>query len=371
MSWRRVSHIVRKEFLHALRNPRMRTTLIVPPIMQLLVLGYAIELDVRHADVAVLDFDNSSRSRALTDSLTATDKFHLAARVSSPAEGTRLLDAGSVNLVLEIPPGFSRALLRGESAQVAVTVDGTDATFSGLILEQVGGSIALFSARAAAEAGRAAPPAIELRERGWFNLNLLSRTFFVPGIIAMILMLVTLSLTSMAIVREKEFGTLEQLMVTPITPFELLLGKTIPFAIIAFGEVGLITALSRLLFGLNVAGSVTLLFFSSALYLLSCLGAGLLISTISRTQQQSMMTTFLFLLPANLLSGFAFPINNMPPWIQAITYLDPLRFFLVIIRGIILKGVGISVLWPEMLALLALGVFFFGLGVLRFRRTLD
>jgi len=369
--WGRIWHIVKKEFIHVLRNPRMRTTLIVPPLMQLVVLGYAIELDVRHADMAVVDSDNTRQSRELADSFTAPGRIRLAARPDRPDQATRLLDAGRVDLVLTIPQGFARDLARGGPAEVAATVDGTDATFAGLLLGQVEGSVASFNRALAAGRGPAPPPPIEVRERGWFNPNLSSRTFFVPGIIAMILMIVTLSLTSMAIVREKELGTLEQLMVSPLTPAELLLGKTIPFAVIAMGEVGLIATLARLLFGLAIKGSVALLFFSSALYLLSCLGAGLLISTISRTQQQAMLTTFLFLMPANLLSGFAFPIANMPSWIQLITWLDPLRFFLVVIRGIMLKGVGVAVLWPEMLALLALGALFFGMGVLRFHRTLD
>ncbi len=369
--WRRIWHIVKKELIHALRNPRMRTTLIVPPLMQLLVLGYAIELDVRHASFAALDRDNSNLSRALTDSVASTGKFRLAERVENEGQGAALLDRGSVNFLLVIPPNLERDYLRGGPAAVQMAVDGTDATFAGLLMGQFSGALERFNLEQAATRGLGPPPAVEVVERGWFNINLLSRTFFVPGIIAMILMIVTLSLTSMAVVREKEFGTLEQLLVTPITPLELLLGKTIPFAFIALIDVALIALMARLLFGITIAGSVPLLFFCSALYLLSCLGAGLLISTIARTQQQAMLTTFLFLLPANLLSGFAFPVANMPPWIQLLTWLDPLRFFLVICRGIMLKGVGAEVLWPEMLTLLLLGVLFFGLGVWRFRKGLD
>lgn len=364
----RILGIIRKEFIHVLRDKRLRFVLITPPLVQLIVLGYAIDMDVHQARMAVLDLDQTPMSRSLIAEVTSTGKFLSIGQVTRGTEGVRLLDSGKAHLFLEIPHGFMKRISRGERTPVQILLDGTDATFAGLMAEQISGSLAQFGRNLAG-----ADPGLTLRieERGLFNTNFKSRNFFVPGIIALIVMIITLMLTAMAVVREKEMGTLDQLMVTPVFPAEVLLGKTVPFAIIAFGEVAFVTSVAVFLFRIPVRGSLTLLFACTGLYLLSCLGAGLLISTIARTQQQAMMTTFLFVLPAILLSGFAFPIHNMPPLVQGLTYLDPLRYFLVIIRGIFLKGIGIAVLWPQMLGLLALGVAAFGAGVAGFRRGLE
>jgi len=364
----RILSILHKEFIHVLRDKRLRIMLITPPLFQLIVLGYAIDMDFNHARMAVLDRDRTSLSRSLVASVTSTQKFVLLQEVSSEKEGVLLLDEGDVNLFLQIQPGFMRRMSRGETVPVQVLVDGSDATFAGLMVQQLSGSVAQFSRSLG---NTRFEPTLTLEERGWFNTNFKSRNFFVPGVIALIVMIITLMLTAMAVVREKELGTLDQLMVSPVSGLEILLGKTIPFAIIAFGEVAFVTSVAVFLFRIPIRGSLTLLFLCTALYLLSCLGAGLLISTVSRTQQQAMMSTFLFVLPAILLSGFAFPIHNMPPIVQIMTYLDPLRYFLVIIRGIFLKGVGIAVLWPQMAGLLVLGLGAFGAGVVGFRRGLE
>jgi ABC-2 type transport system permease protein len=368
---RRIRHIVAKEFIHVLRDRRLRAVLIFPPLFQLVVLGYAIDMDVNFASIAVLDLDRTPLSRSLLSSITATKRMEITYHVSHPRDGARLLDTGKANAYLEIPQGFQSDYYRGKSPDIQIILDGTDATFAGLLLERFSGTIGLFNLHLITGGSQGSEPPVSVLERGWFNTNLISRNFFVPGIIALIIMIITLMLTAMAVVREREMGTLEQLLVSPIRPIELLLGKTIPFAIIAFGEVAVITTAALIVFRIPLRGSLTLLFASTPLYLLSTLGAGLLISAISRTQQQAMMVTFLFMLPAILLSGFAFPIYNMPSTVQVLTLLDPLRYYLVIVREIFLKGTGIGILWPQMAALFGLGVFFFGLGVAGFRRTVD
>jgi ABC-2 type transport system permease protein len=257
-----------------------------------------------------------------------------------------------------------------------VLVDGTDSNTAGIILSYSARIAAQFSdniqtIRISALQGVApATPRVTLETRAWFNENLESRNYYVPGVIANIILIITLLLTSMAVVREKEIGTMEQLMVTPITPAEFILGKTLPFVLIGFADVALVTVVGTSWFGVPIRGNVLLLFFATGLYLMSMLGVGLLISTVSRTQQQAMMTSFFYTFPAILLSGFAFPIANMPTAVQWLTYLDPLRYFLVIIRGIFLKGIGISVLWPQLLALAVLGVITLGLATRRFQKTL-
>ena len=367
----RIRHIVVKEFIHVLRDRRLRAVLIVPPLFQLLVLGYAINMDVNFASIAVLDQDRTPLSRSLQSSITSTGRMAVTHEVSRAKDGAALLDSGKVNAFIEIPRGFQSDYYRGETPAFQIIIDGTDATFAGLLAERLSGTVRLFNARLATGGVKELAPRVVIEERGWFNTNLVSRNFFVPGIIALIVMIITLMLTAMAVVREREVGTLDQILVSPIRPIELLLGKTIPFAIIAFAEIALITAAALVVFQVPLRGSVTLLFASTPLYLLSTLGAGLLISSVSRTQQQAMMATFLFLFPATLLSGFAFPIYNMPPAVQVLTWLDPLRFYLVIVREIFLKGVGIEALWPQMLSLLVLGIFFFSLGVAGFNRRLD
>jgi ABC-2 type transport system permease protein len=296
------------------------------------------------------------------------------------------MDHGDIDLAVVVPPGFGRDLDRGQSAQVQILVEGTNSNTASIVAANASGVLAGFSSQALSVqmkqrlTGRTLAaggpvnleaPELEVRGRVWFNPDLRSRFFFVPGVVVNIITLVTLSLTAMAIVREREIGTMEQLMVTPIRPVELILGKTLPFSLIGLLDVLLVTGAAVLVFHMPVRGSLLLLLLASVLFLLTTLGVGLFISTICQTQQQAMMSSFFFFNPAFMLSGFTFPIRNMPAPVQLITYLNPVRYMMEIVRGLFLKGVGISVLWPQLLALAVLGTSILTMSVLRFHKRLD
>jgi ABC-2 type transport system permease protein len=372
----RVRFMLKKEFIQVLRDPRLRAMVVVMPVVQLLLFGYAVTTDVRHVRTGVCDLDRSPESRALVAAFLASRHFDAVAAPVSPDEIRQIMDRGVVSAVLQLNPGFGEALRTGHPAPAQFLVDGTDSNSAGIIVSYAQRITSQFGRdQAAARTARLqglvrAGPDIVLETRNWFNPNLESRNFFVPGVIAMITMLITLMLTSMAIVREKEVGTMEQILVTPISPAEFILGKTLPFAVIGFADVILVTVVGVFWFGIPIRGSLLLLFGATAVYLLSTLGIGLFISTVSRTQQQAMMSTFFFYLPAVLLSGFMFPIANMPKTIQYLTLANPLRHFLVIVRGIFLKGIGVDILWPQLLALAITGCAVLGLAVSRFRKTL-
>lgn len=372
----RIRRMLVKEFLQALRDYRMRSTIFLLPLIQVLVFGYAVTTDVKHVALAVYDLDNTVASRDLISRFAGSGYFEIVNYVYDDAAARSLLDHGSVRLVLRINAGFQADLAAGRVAQVQALLDGSDSNTAGIVLNYSNEIVgqANFDAlvdRVTRVLGTFQRPGqAELQTRAWFNENLESRNFFVPGVIALIVTLITLMLTSIAVVREYEIGTIEQIMVTPIRPIEFILGKTVPFALIGFADVLLITAVGVYWFEVPIRGSIPLLLLATGLYLLTSLGVGLLISTISRTQQQALMTSFLFFAPAILLSGFVFPIANMPQVVQWLTYLNPLRYFLVIIRGIFLKGVGLQILWPQMLALTIIGVLTFTLAVRRFHKTL-
>jgi ABC-2 type transport system permease protein len=372
----RIRRMLVKEFLQALRDYRMRSTIFLLPLIQVLVFGYAITTDVKHVALAVYDLDNTVASRDLISRFAGSGYFEIVNYVYDDAAARSLLDHGSVRLVLRINAGFQADLAAGRVAQVQALLDGSDSNTAGIVLNYSNEIVgqANFDAlvdRVTRVLGTFQRPGqADLQTRAWFNENLESRNFFVPGVIALIVTLITLMLTSIAVVREYEIGTIEQIMVTPIRPIEFILGKTVPFALIGFADVLLITAVGVYWFEVPIRGSIPLLLLATGLYLLTSLGVGLLISTISRTQQQALMTSFLFFAPAILLSGFVFPIANMPQVVQWLTYLNPLRYFLVIIRGIFLKGVGLQILWPQMLALTIIGVLTFTLAVRRFHKTL-
>jgi len=325
---------------------------------------------------AVYDLDNSVASRELASRFANSGYFDIVEYVSDENRARELIDREKVRAVLRMNKGFGADLLAGKTSTLQLIVDGTDSNTAGIVLNYSARIVGEYSrqiliARYTKLRGTAEQPArIDLEARAWFNSNLESRNFYVPGVIAIIVMLITLMLTSMAVVREKEIGTMEQIMVTPITPAEFILGKTLPFAVIGFADVVLITLIGVFWFEVPIRGSLPLLFAATILYLMTTLGAGLLISTVSETQQQAMMSTFFFYFPAALLSGFMFPIANMPPVIQWITYLNPLRYFLVIIRGIFLKGVGAGILWPQLAALAVMGLITLWLASRRFRKTL-
>jgi ABC-2 type transport system permease protein len=355
----RIRQIIWKEFRQSLREPRMRVVLIVPPLIQLLIFGYAVNLDVEHARLGWVDQDRTPASRELRAAFEGSRRFEVVAEPASDAEAARLLDAGEVAAVVRVLPGFARDAARGP-APVQVLVDGTNSNTASIV-----------AGYATAILAPAAGGALDPRIRVWFNAELKSRNYFVPGVVVNIVALVTLMLTSMAVVREKEIGTMEQLMVTPLRPVELMIGKTAPFALLGLAEATLITGAALAVFRIPFRGSLLVLLASTVLFLLTTAGMGLFLSTISQTQQQAMMASFFFFMPAFLLSGFAFPIRNMPLIVQYVTYLDPMRYFITIVRGIFLKGSGVAVLWPDMAALGALGMLVVGLSAQRFRKRLD
>jgi len=339
---------------------------------------------VKHVRTAVYDLDNSQASRDVVASFVRSGYFDVVERIGSDNEATALLDRGKVSAILHIMHGFADDLRAGRTARLQVLVDGTNSNTASLILSYGGQIIAAYSAdamgrqqnrrvltRSPGSAVNASAPQVTARSRVWFNPDLYSRNYFVPGVVANIIMMVTLMLTALAIVREKEIGTMEQLMVTPLRPIELMLGKTLPFAAVGLVDVTLVTAVALLVFHVPFNGSFPLMLLCGVLFLMTSLGAGLLLSTISHTQQQAMMSSFFFVMPAFMLSGFAFPIRNMPLVVQYLSYLNPLRYFIEIVRGIFLKGVGVSVLWPQMACLVVYGVTMLTLSALRFHKTLD
>jgi ABC-2 type transport system permease protein len=374
--WERIVTMLRKEFRSVFRDPRMRMVIFGIPVIQTLIFGYAVTMDVRHVRLVLLDRDNTPASRELVARFTGSDYFDVVTRTESEAEARAEIDGASAAAVLQINAGYAANLRAGRAAPVQLIVDGSDSNTARLVLNYsaiIAGTYnrVLVLESALRRAGRPFPAgSVDLRTRAWFNENLESRNYFVPGVMAVLVMLISLMLTSMAIVREKEVGTIEQIMVTPIRPLEFMLGKFAPFIVIGFVDVALVTLVGVFWFDIPIRGSFWLLLLGAAVFLLSTLGIGLFISTVSSTQQQAMMTTFFFFFPAMLLSGFIYPIANMPRIVQWLTLLDPLRYFLIIIRGVFLKGIGFDVLWPELAALLVLGLAVMAFAVSRFHKTL-
>ncbi|MBV8847031.1 MAG: ABC transporter permease [Bryobacterales bacterium] len=382
----RLRKMIQKEFRQTTRDPRMRAMLFLPPLIQLLIFGFAVNLDVENARIAWMDQDRTPESRELLSEFEGSGRFAIVATPASEAEMQRLLDRGTVDGVIRVLPGFAHDINRGRTTAVQVLLDGTNSNTASIVSAYAGQAIQRYAGEAMADRQRAkmiagtvsageplhpAVPRVETRTRVWFNPDLRSRNYFVPGVVVNIIMLVTLSMTAMAIVREKEIGTMEQLMVTPIRPVELILGKTLPFVIIGFWDMILVVGAALLIFRVPFAGNFGLLCVAALFYILTTLGAGLFISTVSRTQQQANMSTFLFFQPFMMLSGFTFPIRNMPQVVQWCTYINPMRYFMEIVRGIFLKGSGIDTLWPNFLALALLGVIVLSLAVQRFHKHLD
>ncbi len=374
--WERILTILRKEFRSVLRDPRMRMVIIGVPIIQTMIFGYAVTLDVRHVQLAVIDHDGTPASRELVARFTGSAYFDAIAHTQDEDAARALVDAARAAAILQINAGYEENLRAGRTTPVQLIVDGSDSNTARFIVNygtQIAAAAngAILLEQAQRRAGRTiAVGRVEVQPRAWFNADLESRNYYVPGIIAMLVMLIGLMLTSMAIVREKEVGTIEQVMVTPIRPVEFILGKCAPFVVIGFLNTALVAGIGLFWFDIPLRGSFALLLLGTALFLISTLGIGLYISTVSHTQQQAMMTTFFFFFPAMLFSGFIFPIANMPAAIQWLTLLDPLRYILVIIRGVFLKGVGLEVLWVQFAALLVLGVGVMTFAVKRFHKTL-
>jgi ABC-2 type transport system permease protein len=362
--------MVIKEFIQVLRDKKMRGIMFLVPIIQLLAFGYAVTMDVNNIATAVYDLDNSQESRELVRRLQSSGYFKIEHYPRSPRELSELLDRGRAVCAVQIDPGFSSDIEKGQPATVQVLLDGTDSNSTMVAMSYVTRILSTYGQQLGGSRITAAPVPFKVETRAWYNPDLRSRNYNVPGVIAVMIMLICLTLTSMSVVREREIGTIEQLMVTPLRPVELILGKTLPFAAIGFFDMCLVTAVGVFWFNIPIKGSFALLGLATCIYLLSVLGFGLFISTISKTQQQALMATFLFFAPAILLSGFMFPIENMPAIFQYATYLNPLRYFLVIIRGIFLKGNGLGLLWQQMLALFLLGLALMTLSALRFKKRL-
>ncbi|MBM3293417.1 MAG: ABC transporter permease [Candidatus Aminicenantes bacterium] len=367
-----VRHIVRKEFLQLFRDRRMLIPLFLGPVIQLVLFGFAATIDVKNISLAVVDQDRTEDSRALVSAFTQSGYFTVRENPESPTALDVLLQTGRVRSALVFPADFSRRLGRMEAAPLQVLIDGADANSATIIQSYVLLIAAKYSAGVAGRAlGGAFEPVSMIEPRVWYNPELKSSVWMVPGVISMILLLTTLILTAMAVTREREIGTYEQLIVSPIRPVELILGKTVPFVIIGFADVVLVLLAGRLVFHVPMRGSLPFLFGAAFIFLLTTLGTGLLISTISRTQSQAMMSAMFFVMPAMLLSGVFSPIKGMPRLVQYLTYLNPLGYFGKIVRAILLKGSGPDVLWPELAALAAIGLAVFTLSALRFRKRLE
>ena len=374
----RLKQMLIKEFIQVFRDKRTRFILIGPPIIQMMVFGYAANYEIRHVPTVVLDLDHSQESRELVSRFTSSPYFDVQRQLTDSRELGDLIERGDATVGLEIDAGFAAKLLSGQTAPLQVIVDATNSN-TALIAS---GYIAQIARDFAQEyqrdrIDRIAPqlrevmPSVELAPRPWYNPDLSSRWFFVPGIIGSLTVVLVVTLTAFAVVREREIGTLEQIMVTPIRPAEFILGKTLPFFLIGLFDVTLIAVVGSLWFQVPFRGHVWVLATGAVLFLLCMLGVGLLISTVSATQQQAMVTAFFFIMPTITFSGFGFPISTMPQWMQDLSYLIPLRYFLVVIRGTYLKGVGMDILWPQMAAMGCLGVALLTAAVLRFHKALD
>lgn len=373
MAWLRIRELVRKEFIQLFRDRRNRPILFIVPFLQLLIFGYVLTTDVRTIQVAFFDQSLTRESRMLYDALNANRTFSISYATDSPVIFEEYLLKRKIDIAVKVGPDFGERIRKGQTATVQILADGTRSHMSAKMIAYTSTIISQLNRKLIGELYpiHMQYRQIDARIRPWYNPNLYSRNFFVPGIVAFLIMILSLLFTSMAIVKEKEIGTMEQLIVTPIRPMDLIMGKTIPYIIISIIQMCVVTLFAIFWFDIPLAGSMALLFLGICLFLLSTLSMGLYISTISTTQQQAMMTTFFFLLPMFFLSGFVFPIANMPEIIQWITYLNPARYILLIIRGIFLKGVGFDILWPQYLALTVLGLILFNGAARRFRKRVD
>ena len=375
--FRRLQVMLMKEFLELRRDRWAMFRLIVPLLIQVIVFGYAATFTVSHVSMTVLDLDHSQASRALVSHFAANGRFDLVDNATSRQQVNADIDAGRAMIAVVIDAGFARNLDNGRTAPLQVMVDGTNSNTALIALGYISQIVALYQAETLqsawpASAGAAAPSiTISMRERPWYNEDLADRWFFIPGVIGTLAFMVVISLTAFAVVREREVGTLEQIMVSPIRPFEFILGKTLPFFLIGLADVSLVTTVGVLWFGVPFVGSIWVLLLGTSLFLLAALGMGLLLSTLSRTQQQAFALNFFLVNPFLVLSGFAFPIAAMPRVLQWFTVINPLRYFLVVIRAVLLKGVGLDIVWPSMLAMAGLGIAMLTLSILRFSKSLD
>jgi ABC-2 type transport system permease protein len=377
MAITRVFSITRKEFIQISRDPRTLAITFIMPIMLLFLLGYAATNDVRNVPLAVLDQSKSPQSRALLDAFRATDYFSLAYEANSQEELTLLIDGGKARTGLVIPPDYADRVSRGQTVPVAFIIDGSDPTVAGgalsaaTLLGQTQ-SVKLQIERLSRQTSTGSPASVvDVRSQVWYNPDMVSAYFMIPGMIGMILQMMTTLLTAVAIVRERERGTIEQLIVTPIRSWELIVGKLAPYVLIAFGDALEVLTLGTLWFHVPIRGNIGLLLGLAALFVMTTLSVGLFISTVAHTQQEAMLTTFMTILPTIFLSGFFFPVAAMPTVLQWVSAIIPLKYFLIIVRSIVLKGVGLQLLWTETLVLAAMGVVMVAVASSRFRKRLD
>jgi len=366
--------LIRKEFLHILRDPRTLGVMFIIPIVELMFMGYAATTNIEHLRTAVLDGDKTMASRELIEAYRASSYFDIVHYVESEQQMAYLVDRGQVRSGLIIPPGYGEALNGGEQAQVAFVIDGSDPSVANTVLAASQSVGQAYSMRIIEQAMGIDPddmPGVQVRPRVWYNPEMKSANFMIPGIMGLILYFMTCLFTALSIVREREQGTIEQLIVTPIKPLELIVAKVAPYVFVAFFDVLEVLIIGVFWFGVPIRGSLGLLLGLSAMFLVTSLGIGIFISSVANTQQEAMLLAFLTMFLSIFLGGFFFPIEAMPGWLQTITYVVPLRYMLVIIRGIILKGVGLQVLYQEVIALVIFGVAIMLLAATRFRKRLE
>jgi len=375
---------MRKEFIQIYRNRQNLRLLIIAPFLQLLIFGYASRLDVRDVSIVVADLDRSASSREIVDSFARSGYFVIVQTVNSYDAVDQFLETGKAAMAILIPPDLERRIKGNLTAQVGVLVDGVDTTTAGTasgyaqsILQRYSSSLSMQRVNKMqglmydTQLPRLTVPSVDHASRAWFNPNLNSKDFFVPGVVVIIWLALTTILTSSVIVREKEIGTIEQLMVAPISRVELILGKTLPCFMIVITIMAIITPLSFIIFDIPFRGSRPFFFATGMLFLITVAGIGVTISAFCKTQQQAVLTSFMFLQPAVLLSGYAFPIENMPVVVQYLTYLNPLRYFISIVRGVFLKGLGWDILWPQVLPICLMSVFFIATASMLFKKRAD
>jgi len=374
----RIRQMLKKEFIQTLRDPHTRWILFGPALIQMFIFGYAATMEIKHVSLAVLDQDNTQESRELISHFSASRYFRITKYVNERDELRKGIDRGDFLLAVEIDSGFAQRLRNGQGASVQVIVDSSNSNTALVAigyLNQVG--VAFAQHYQIDQIGRTAPqlvsfvPQVNLEARPWFNEGLLSEWYFVPGVIGNLLLIQIMNLTAFAVVREREIGTLEQVMVTPIRRWEFILGKTVPFFLIGCSDATMLTLIGTLWFGVPLRGHIAVLAIGVMVFLLAALGLGLLLSTLAKTQQQSMITAFFFTMPMTSLSGFGTPISSMPLFFQRLSYFNPLRHVVLILRSIFLKGVGLEVLWPDMLLMAGFAFLMLSVSVLRFRKSLE
>ena len=364
----RVMRMVRKELRQLFRDPRTKRVIFLSPVLQLALFGYAVNTDVRRVATWLVDHDRTAESRLLLDAFTASDYFRVAGASDDPAGLARALDRGDAKVGIEIPAGFARDVRTGRSPALQLLVDGTNsntATVAQGYAARIVQELALRRTPAGTQSG-----GVELRSRAWYNPGLVSRVYNVPAVIGVIVLLMCLLLTALGVVREREMGTLDQLLVSPLTPGELMLGKTLPVAGVAMVQLLLVTAVALLWFRIPLRGAPPVLLLAALLFILAGLAIGLLISTVSETQQQAFLSMFLFLLPAIILSGFLYPVETMPRFFQLLTLANPLRHFIHVIRAVFLKGAGLRELWIQFVVLGFMAVTTLAIATHRFRAAL-